>query len=45
MISLESLQLWILFQALVTAVCWRLMGFSGLFGSLLGSFIYIAIFK
>lgn len=45
MISLENLQLWILMQAIVTAFCWRYMGFTGLVGSLIGSFIYIALFK
>ena len=44
MITLEVFQTWILVQAIITAVCWRLMGFAGLIGSLLGSFIYLAIF-
>jgi hypothetical protein len=43
MISFANLQLWILLQAMVTAFCWRYMGFGGLIGSLLGSFIYIAL--
>lgn len=45
MISFANLQLWILFQSMVTAVCWRYLGFGGLVGSLIGSFIYIALSK
>lgn len=43
MISLETFQLWILSQAIVTALCWRYLGFGGLVGSLVGSFIYLVL--
>lgn len=45
MISLESFQLWVLFQSMITALAWKFLGFGGLVGSLLGAFIYIALFK
>lgn len=41
MITLLELQLWILFQGMITAMAWRFLGFSGLIGSLLGSLIYL----
>lgn len=45
MITLLDLQMWILFQGMITAVAWRFWGFGGLFGSLLGAFLYLAIFR
>jgi len=45
MITLLDLQLWILFQGMITAVAWRFLGFGGVFGSLLGAFLYLSIFK
>jgi hypothetical protein len=43
MITLIDLQLWILFQSMITAVAWRFLGFGGLFGSLLGAFLYLSL--
>ncbi len=45
MTTLLDLQMWILFQGMITAVAWRFLGFGGVFGSLLGAFLYLAIFK
>jgi hypothetical protein len=43
MITLHELQLWILSQSIITAVCWRVLGFPGLVGSLIGSLIYFLL--
>jgi hypothetical protein len=43
--SLLDLQLWLLFQAMISAVMYAWFGFGGLFGSLLGSFIYLMVFQ
>lgn len=43
MIALLDLQLWLLFQATISALCWRFIGFEGFIGSLIGSFIYISL--
>jgi len=42
---LLELQLWILFQGMLTAVSWRFLGFGGVIGSLLGAFLYLSIFR
>jgi hypothetical protein len=45
MSTLLDLQMWILFQGMITAVAWRFLGFGGVFGSLLGAFLYLSIFR
>lgn len=41
MITLQEIQLWMLAQSIVSALCWRYLGFGGLVGSFIGSFIVI----
>lgn len=43
MINLIDIQLWILMQAIVSALCWHFMGFPGFIGSLIGAFLYLWI--
>lgn len=45
MISFDDIRLWILMQTIVSALCWRFVGFSGFIGSLIGAFLYIYFSK
>jgi hypothetical protein len=39
--SIEMLQLWILFQVIVGLVCYKFLGYQGLVGAVAGATLYI----